>query len=32
MNLDISIDDKDWRAVPNLRKLARTCRLGGTAR
>jgi len=23
MNLDISIDDKDWTAVPNLRKLAR---------
>jgi probable rRNA maturation factor len=23
MNLDISIDDKDWRAVPGLRKLAR---------
>ena len=24
MNLDISIDDRDWRVVPNLRKLART--------
>lgn len=24
MNLDISIDDKDWRAVPDLRRLART--------
>lgn len=24
MNLDISIDDREWRAVPNLRKLART--------
>ena len=23
MNLEISIDDRDWRAVPNLRKLAR---------
>ncbi len=23
MNLDISIDDTDWNAVPNLRKLAR---------
>ena len=23
MNLDISIDDKDWTSVPNLRKLAR---------
>ena len=23
MNLDISIDDKDWNTVPNLRKLAR---------
>lgn len=23
MNLDISIDDKDWRAVPDLRRLAR---------
>ena len=23
MNLDISIDDREWRAVPNLRKLAR---------
>ena len=23
MNLDISVDDKDWTAVPNLRKLAR---------
>jgi len=24
MNLDISIDDREWRVVPNLRKLART--------
>jgi probable rRNA maturation factor len=24
MNLDISIDDKDWRAVSDLRRLART--------
>ena len=24
MNLDISIDDREWRAVPNLRGLART--------
>jgi probable rRNA maturation factor len=24
MNLDISIDDKDWHAVPDLRRLART--------
>jgi probable rRNA maturation factor len=24
MNLEISIDDKDWRAVPDLRRLART--------
>jgi probable rRNA maturation factor len=24
MNLDISIDDRDWRAVPDLRRLART--------
>jgi probable rRNA maturation factor len=24
MNLDISIDDKDWRVVPDLRRLART--------
>jgi probable rRNA maturation factor len=24
MNVDISIDDKDWTAVPNLRKLARS--------
>lgn len=24
MNLDISIDDKDWTSVPNLRKLARS--------
>ena len=23
MNLDISVDDRDWIAVPNLRKLAR---------
>jgi probable rRNA maturation factor len=23
MNLDISIDDRDWNTVPNLRKLAR---------
>ena len=23
MNLDISVDDRDWTAVPNLRKLAR---------
>jgi probable rRNA maturation factor len=23
MNLDISIDDKDWTVVPNLRKIAR---------
>lgn len=23
MNLEISIDDRDWRSVPNLRKLAR---------
>ena len=23
MNLDISVDDKDWTSVPNLRKLAR---------
>jgi probable rRNA maturation factor len=23
MNVEISIDDRDWRAVPNLRKLAR---------
>ena len=24
MNLDISIDDRGWRVIPNLRKLART--------
>ena len=24
MNLDISIDDRDWTSVPNLRKLARS--------
>jgi probable rRNA maturation factor len=24
MNLDISIDDREWRVVPNLRRLART--------
>jgi probable rRNA maturation factor len=24
MKLDISIDDREWRAVPNLRRLART--------
>ena len=24
MNLDIRIDDREWRVVPNLRKLART--------
>ena len=24
MNLDISIDDRDWRTVPNIRGLART--------
>jgi probable rRNA maturation factor len=24
MNLEISIDDREWRVVPNLRKLART--------
>ena len=24
MNLEISIDDREWRSVPNLRRLART--------